>query len=189
MNILDEYYGNRSYRKFEQRKIEQEKLDVIVEALRLSHSANNRQQLRFVVVNSENVRKQMASAVHYAASLPKEIGTPKEDEEAMGYIVICRPDDKSAITDIDAGIASERITASAWKQGIGSCIIMNFNPTEVSKIIEVENGYIPRIVISLGYPKITSVIEEETDDLKYWVDEDGGYHVPKRSTKHLVRYI
>ena len=41
-------------------------------------------------------------------------------------------------------------------------------------------------VIALGYPNETPVIEESEDSIKYWKDEDGILHVPKRKLENIV---
>ncbi len=185
--MIQQYEGNRSYRKFLPKEIEMEKLQTILEALRLAHCGNNRQLLRYLVVTSQEKKDAVAQLVHYAASLPKEIGTPKKDEKAAAYFVILKPENSGPIQDVDTGIAAERITDCAWQMGIGSCMIMNFNVNEITEVLEVPSGYVPRLIVALGYPKIQSIVECASDgNLTYWVDENGDYHVPKLSIDEIA---
>ena len=83
-DMIHFYEGLRSYRKFQQKKIPEEILHGIIECVRLAPSGSNRQKLRFVVVESDEKLKELQPLVNYAAVLPKEVGTPKENEHASG---------------------------------------------------------------------------------------------------------
>ena len=43
-------------------------------------------------------------------------------------------------------------------------------------------------VIALGFPDESPVLEEVTDSIKYWKDEQGVLHVPKRKLSDIVHY-
>jgi len=47
---------------------------------------------------------------------------------------------------------------------------------------------VPILAIALGHPAEKSVVEEEVGSLKYWRDNEGNMHVPKRSAKSIVHY-
>ena len=192
MKLHDLYTGCRTYRKFLQKEIPAEVYSSILNNLRITHTANNRQLLRFCIVQSEENRRQMNTLVHFAALLPRELADPKPDEEPAGYIVITQPDPKG-ITDIDAGIAAQVICCSAWEQGVGSCIMMNFDHEKVEKLIGIREGRKAVLVIALGYPAHESTITDVGSDgsLKYHVDPDDNshYYVPKLSVKELCRFI
>lgn len=192
MKLHDLYTGCRTYRKFLQKEIPAEVYSSILNNLRITHSANNRQLLRFCIVQSEKNRKIMDSLVHFAALLPREIADPKPDEQPTGYIVITQPDPKG-VTDIDAGIAAQVICCSAWEQGVGSCIMMNFDHERVERLTGTEEGRKAVLVIALGYPAHESTVTDVGEDgsLKYHVDTDDNnhYYVPKLSVKELCRFI
>jgi hypothetical protein len=45
------------------------------------------------------------------------------------------------------------------------------------------------LVVVLGYPAENPVVEPGLDgDIKYWLDEDGILHVPKRYIQDIVRW-
>lgn len=192
MKLYDLYTGCRSYRKFLQKEIPADVYSSILNNLRITHTANNRQLLRFYVIQSEKNRKKMDQLVHFAALLPRELADPQPDEEPMGYIVITQPDPKG-VTDIDVGIASQVICASAWEKGVGSCIMMNFDHEKVEELIQIEENRKAVIVIALGYPAHESTITDVGSDhsLKYHVDPDDNYHyyVPKLPVKELCRFL
>lgn len=186
MNILELSRQNRTIRKFKQEKIPDETLQYILETVRYCHSGNNRQILRYVAVTSKEACGKVASLVHYAALLPPEVGTPKEGELPTAYIVITVPDKSGPIADFDTGIAAQTITMSAFEKGIASCIIFNFKPEKMNEALGIPEGRTARLVIALGYPAISSRVEDAVDgDVRYYVDDDG-YHVPKRPLSELV---
>ncbi len=190
MNLKELYTGNRTYRKFRQESIPEEDLKSIMENVRLSHCGNNRQRLKFIVVRTPELCGEIARQVHYAASLPREIGQPKKEEEAMAYIIVIRPKENYATADIDVGIAADVICASAWEKGIGSCMMMNFNVTKVNELLEIPEEETVRLVISMGYPAHKSTVVDLPADgnTSYYVDEDVNYYVPKRPLSGFVTF-
>ncbi|MDO5121031.1 MAG: nitroreductase family protein [Erysipelotrichaceae bacterium] len=190
MTLHDLYTGERTYRRYLQKEISHDTLLAVMENVRLAHCAGNMQKLTFAVVTEPALRDQMAQQVHFAAYLPKEIGQPKPGEEAMAYVVIVKPKDKYPLGDIDAGIAAEVITSSAWEQGVGSCIMLNFNAAKVNELLQIPDDSTARIVIAMGYPAHTSTVVEmnEAHDVKYYVDDEVNYYVPKRALEDLVQW-
>lgn len=192
MELHDLYMGCRTYRKFQQKEIPADVYSSILNNLRITHTGNNRQLLRFVIIQSEKKRKEMDSLVHFAALLPRETADPKPDEEPMGYIVITQPDPKG-VTDIDAGIAAQVICCSAWEKGVGSCIMMNFDHEKTEQLIGISEGRKAVLVVALGYPAHQSTITDVGADgsLKYHVDteDNNHYYVPKLPVKDLCRFL
>ncbi len=176
----------RTIRRFKQTCIPETDILDILDNVRYAHSGNNRQKLRYYVVQSDEGRYIMEQLVHYAALLPKEMGEPNEGERPDTYIVIASDED-SKIIHFDAGIAAEIICESAYEKGIGSCIIANFAPSVLDEAIHIAEGYHSLLVIALGYPACTSVVEDYSDSTAYWVDENGGWHVPKLNVKQIMR--
>lgn len=187
MNLKELYRNCRTIRRFTRDEIPEEDLIDIIDHVRYAHCGNNKQQLRYFIVQSDEGRKACENLVHYAALLPKGIGEPAKEERPSAYIVIAAEED-SKIVHIDAGIASEIITESAYEKGIASCIIVNFVPSEMDEAIHITEGYHALLVVALGYPACTSVVEQCKDhNTAYWIDEDGCWHVPKLSLEEIMR--
>ena len=60
MNVVDAIKTRKSVRKYLDKPVEDEKLNVILEAARLAPSAGNRQEWRFVVVRNPQTRRELA---------------------------------------------------------------------------------------------------------------------------------
>ena len=52
----------------------------------------------------------------------------------------------------------------------------------------IPNQYHVESMVALGYPKETSIMEDRKADIKYYKDEKGVLHVPKRTFDEVVFY-
>lgn len=185
------YDGCRSYRRFEQKDIPAEVLEDIVETARKRSSGGNIQPLRYVVVSGKDTVEKIQPHVHWAAKLPKEIGTPHKDEEPTAFIVLLVPADKAGAANIDVGIAIDTLAITAWSHGVGSCMMGAIDREEIGQIIGLPDGYAVSLVLALGYPanKSTLVEPDSEHGLNYYVDSDRNYYVPKRPASEVIRFI
>lgn len=178
----------RSYRRFTQQEVPQELLAMMVENARISNSAMNAQPLRYAVVRDPALVAQIEPCAHWAAKLPKEIGTPKKGEEPTAFIVLCIAGRGNAYADIDAGIAARTMTLTACEGGVGSCMMTNVDFPKVKALLDLPADWNPRLLISLGYPDHASVVVPvpASGDTSYYVNEDRDYFVPKRSEAEVT---
>ena len=148
-NFLDLIKARYSARSYEQRAVEQEKIDYILECARLAPSAVNFQPWKFIIVESEEKR----TALH--------AGYAQEwFQQAPIYIVVCadksqswtRKKDSHDHADIDAAIAAEHICLAATEVGLGSCWVCNFRPAIVSEVLGIDGETVyPVAIIPIGY--------------------------------------
>ena len=146
LELVKERYSARAY---EQRAVEQEKIDYILECARLAPSAVNFQPWKFIIVESEEKRV----ALH--------AGDAQEwFQQAPMYIVVCgdksqswtRKKDSHDHADIDAAIAAEHICLAATEVGLGSCWVCNFRPAIVSEVLGIDGETVyPVAIIPIGY--------------------------------------
>ena len=103
---------------FTQKPVPRELVRNLVDVARQRSCGRNGQGLRYVsVTHPENVEA-MQPMLHWAAALPKEIGTPKEGEQPVAFIVVTKPGDANpVISNIDLGIALDAMAITAWQQG------------------------------------------------------------------------
>ena len=76
----------------------------------------------------------------------------------------------------------------AREKGLAGCAIGLIKREELRKTLDIPARYEILLVIALGKPKETVVVEDVGPDgnIKYWRDSDGVHHVPKRSLKELI---
>lgn len=92
------------------------------------------------------------------------------------------------VTPFDAGIAAQTILLGATEMELGGCMIGNIKHTQLQEVLNIPDNLEIVLVIALGKPKETVVIEEmkSNDDIKYWRDEQQVHHVPKRQLQDIV---
>ena len=135
------------------REVEKEKIDAILEAVRLSPSACNGQPYHFTVCYGE-VAKAVEAACggmgmnKFALEAPVAIVVSEE-----AYVASAALGAKAKGNDyrsIDIGIATAYLTAEATAQGLGSCILGWFSDEKIRAICGIQKPV--RLVITLGYP-------------------------------------
>ena len=186
MDIYEAIRKRRTIRKFQQNPIPEDILKKLIDTARIAPSGSNMQPLKFIVVNNEKIREEIFSHVKWAAYIAPK-GNPEIDERPTAYIVVCIDNDIRRVTpESDAGAAIENILLAAVAENIGTCWMQAVDKPEIKKILNIPEQYAIDSVISLGYPKEESVMEELSDSIKYWKDENGVMHVPKRKLEDIM---
>ena len=179
---------NRSYRRFRQEPVPREIIDYALENARIANSAVNEQLLRYTAVLSRENVGRLQPYVHWAAALPPEIGTPHPNERPTAFIVVTKAHDNTFL-DIDLGIAAHSITISLIEHGYGSCILRNINAQAIQTLLDIPAAETIGMVIAIGKPACTStIVPVEKSSLKYYVDDQRNYYVPKLAFNKIVRY-
>ena len=163
MDFSDIAKERQSCRNYDtERLVEKEKIQAILEAVRLAPSACNGQPYHFTVCQGET-----AKAV---AKATMGMGMNKFAAQAPVMIVISeKPYVKSAALgakvkgndyrSIDIGIAAAYITAEATEQGLGTCILGWLDDAKIREICKLDESV--RLVIALGYAKSDDVLREK----------------------------
>ena len=153
MDFLEIANARQSTRAYDEtRPVEDEKLNAILEAARLSPSACNGQPYHLTVCTGDTA-KEVAMAC-------RGLGMNKFASQAPICIVVSEmPYVKSAAMgakvknndyrSIDIGIATAYLTAEAAAQGLSTCILGWFDNEKICKLCDLEHP--ARLVITLGY--------------------------------------
>jgi nitroreductase len=186
--IRDLVLKNRSYRRFhEEIPLGQQTLRDLVDLARLSASASNRQPLKYILSCDPKRNAQIFPTLSWAGYLKGWPG-PGEGERPSAYIVILGDKRLAQSFGCDHGIAAQSILLGATEKGLGGCIIGSVRRTELSRILSLAADQEILLVLALGKPKETVVIEDVGPDgsIKYWRDAEGRHHVPKRSLEEII---
>ncbi len=181
---------NRSYRRFyEDVSVDRATLRELIGLARLSASARNLQPLRYVLCVDRDTNAAVFSSLAWAGYL-KDWPGPVEGERPAAYIVVLADTTLSsqAYIGVDHGLAVQNILLGAVEAGLGGCIIGSIQRDRLRQILAISDHYEILVVLALGKPRETVVIDPvgPDGDIKYWRDADSVHHVPKRSLDELI---
>ena len=150
MDVSTAIKGRRSVRSYKDLEVESDKIEKILEAGRLSPSANNRQEWKFIVVKNAETKKKLVRA----ATNQSFIG------QAPVVLVACATESKAVMTcghptyAVDVSIAFAYMLLQAYELGLGTCWIGAFKEDEVKSILGVPNHVRVVALSPLGYPAV-----------------------------------
>jgi nitroreductase len=179
---------NRSYRRFfEDVPISNETLRELIDCARLSGSARNIQPIRYILTCDPQKNARIFKYLAWAAYLTDWQG-PSEGERPSGYIIFLGDKDLSQSFGIDQGLYAQSMLLCATEKGLGGCMIASLQKEGLRIEFCIPDKFEILMVLALGKPKEEVVIEPMPADnnFKYWRDEDGVHHVPKRSLDELI---
>lgn len=179
---------NRTYRRFyEDVKIDRNTLEGLVDLARLSASGANLQSLKYILSYEEEKNKKVFDNIRWAGYL-KEWGGPESGERPTAYVIMLCDKEISMNYMWDHGIACQSILLGACEKGLGGCMFGSIDKENLRKSLDIPDRYVIVTVIALGKPKEIVVVDEIKDlkDVKYWRDENGVHHVPKRKLEDII---
>lgn len=179
---------NRSYRRFHQESaVEMQTLRDLVNLARLSASGANRQPLKYMLSVDPERNALIFAHLAWAAYLEDWEG-PEEGERPAAYVVVLGDSEISQAFGVDHGIAAQSILLGATERGLGGCIIASIQREELREVLGIDTRYKILLVLALGKPKETVVIDGvgPDGDIKYWRDRERVHHVPKRSLEEII---
>ena len=148
MNVMEAIKSRYSVRKYKDKKVEEEKLNKILEAARLAPSAGNRQEWRYIVVrDKEKIQRLMIAARNqrFVGEAPVVIAACAEtDNHLMACGQLCYP--------IDVAISVDHMTLVAVEEGLGTCWIGAFYEDQVRDILDIPEKIRVVELLTLGYP-------------------------------------
>lgn len=186
MNILEAIQQRRSIRKFQQRPVELDQLQRLVDAARVAAQGANLQPLKYVLVNQPDLLNPIFATTRWAGGIAPQ-GNPGDNERPMAYVVVLVDTEiKQAGYDVDAGAAVENLLLATVAEGLGACWLGAIERDMIRSILRIPERYLIHTMVALGYPAESPVAEEEQGSIKYYKDEQGVLHVPKRKLQDII---
>lgn len=148
MDVSKAIQSRRSIRAYDFREVEEDKLARVLDSGRLSPSAGNRQERRFIVVRDAKKRQLLSEAARnqkFVAEAPVVLAACSVETE---YTMACG----QLAYPIDTAIAVDHITLAAVEEGLGTCWIGAFNEKKVKEILSIPNNIRVVALLPLGYP-------------------------------------
>lgn len=188
MSIYELILKRRTIRSFKPEQVTEELLNKLVNAGRLAPSGANLQPLEFIVVNNSELVNKVFPSLKWAGYIAPA-GNPPEGKRPTAYvIVLINTEIRSQGGEVDAAAAIENMILAALEDGVGSCWLGAIDRDKLRTLFNIPQNYRVDSVLALGYPDESPVLEEVTDSIKYWKDENGVLHVPKRRRSDVVHY-
>lgn len=161
MKVKDAIESRRSIRKYEDRPVEEEKINLLLEAARLAPSGSNTQPTSLIVIRDPEQRQAVSEVCDkqpFIAAAPVLIAVLGDLE--------CRVDGHGQTLDInatrftderqriirDCAIAGEHIVLQAQELDLGTCWVAEFVQEEIRRVLRAPADHYVLAIIAVGYP-------------------------------------
>ena len=157
MNFLDIVKNRYSCRKFLDKPVEKEKIDLCLEAARLAPSACNSQPWKFIVLNDRVLKEKACdaaftgqySASAFAKKAPVLIIVLSEKGNFSSRVGNFVRDTRFYLIDI--GIAVEHFILQATEQGLGTCWMGWCAEAPLRKALGLPKSIKIDVIVPVGY--------------------------------------
>ena len=166
MSFIDLARNRYSCRAYEDQPIEQDRLDLILEAGRIAPSAHNNHPTRVIVCDTPELRAKAAKAAYRFERKGSVFGAPV-------VLIACaitgdawvRRDDEMNSSLIDTSIVVDHMMMQATELGLGTCWVCMFDPEIARKEFNMPEGILPVSMLTVGYPADT-IADSETREAR-----------------------
>lgn len=184
---------SRSYRGYdESRKVTKEELMEFVDCARLAPSSVNMQPLKYFLAWTPEMTAKIQPLTRWAKGLP-QMELPHPGHCPTAFIVICQdislnPSEAAFLRDV--GIVAQTILLAAAEQGLGGCMIGNYDKNELHQALELPENIVTALVVAIGKADETIVLTDVGEDGKtaYYRDQEDIHYVPKRCLEDVVMF-
>ena len=187
----------RSFRRFDEgRRVPEEFLLELVDMARLCANGANRQLLRFLVVCDPSACDGVFAELAWAGYF-KDWAGPAAGERPTGYVVIAAERNAAGkpaapIAEVDCGIAAQTmmLAARSAAPSYAGCMLKAFTPRLIDVLGLDAERYELKLVCAFGLPaeevRLEPLSASPDGSIKYWRDDAGVHHVPKRSLEEVL---
>ncbi len=136
-----------SVRKFKDKKIAKEDLDIILKAGHIAPTGCNNQPQRIYVIQSDEAIKNLKNCTKCHFNAPNALLVCYNKDEVWRRVY----DGKSCGVS-DACIVATHMMLAAYDIGIGSTWVMHFDPEAMAKEFDIPENTVPVALLVMGYP-------------------------------------
>jgi nitroreductase len=142
LDVIDAIESRRSIRTYERQAIPADVMAQILDAARLSPSANNRQGWNIVVVTDNGTLERLVPVS----------GGQRFVGECSAYLVGVA-ESGGTMSTVDISIALDHVSLRAVELGLGTCWIGDFDAKGTARVLGIPDSHEIPICMTLGYPK------------------------------------
>lgn len=144
---LETIFDRKSVRKYTERPVEKDKLEMLVQAGMAAPSSRDRRPWEFVIITDRNLLDKMADGLPLARML-------KDTKQA---IIVCGDTVKSNNAwQLDCSAAAQNVLLAAESMGLGAVWTAAYPYPERIKVVrealQLPDHIVPLTVIPIGYP-------------------------------------
>ncbi len=145
MDFLDLAKERFSARKFSDKKVEKDKLDLILEAGRVAPTAVNYQPQRILVVDDENIMDKLRQSTPYHFNAPVVLVICFEKEKAWKN----KHDENQGV--VDASIVTTHMMLETTNVGLGSTWVGHFDKHIIKQNLSIPEDFEIVALLPIGY--------------------------------------
>lgn len=150
MEVAEAVHARRARRVLQVKPIEDDKIEALVEAARLSASCNNNQPWRIVVCRGNEALEAIKGALAKGNQWATRAGAI--------FVVSARPPDDCQLSDrrdyflFSTGLAIGQLELRATELGLIAHPIAGFDPLKAKEILGIPPDYVVITFVIVGYP-------------------------------------
>jgi nitroreductase len=149
--LIEEIILRRSIREYDNRTIEPEKIERILEAARLAPTARNQQDWKLILVKNPDIKEKLV-----------DLASPHQLflKQAQIIIAACALNPTYVMRCghpaylIDLAIILEHIALQAVREGLGTCWIGSFDEIKAKMVLGIPQNVRIVELMSMGYPAL-----------------------------------
>lgn len=145
MSFLDIAKKRYAVRSYNSKKVEEEKLNAILQAAHVAPTGGNRQPEHLIVVQSREGLDKIGKATNIFGA-PCAILVCADSSKAWQ-----RPFDGKRLTDIDAAIITDHMMMQATELGLGTVWVCYFKPDVIREEFALPENLEPINILVIGY--------------------------------------
>ncbi len=147
----------QSVRRYQPKAVEPEKLEKLIESVRMAPSASNSQPWKLIIVDDPVLKDKVAHATfdsilsfnRFAVEAPVIAVLVIEKVKLITYLGINIKNREFPLIDI--GIASAQFCLQAAELGLGTCMMGWFSEKRVKELLDIPSGKRIGLLITVGY--------------------------------------
>ncbi len=162
-----------------------QELTEIVDLLRTTSSALNRQPLRYIVVTEPALVSQLTTGAKWASHLTE--WEQAESEAPSAYILILKDLRYCEYELIDVGIALQTAQLLLAAKGYAGCPLASIDKPFITEQFALEESIQPLLGLAIGVQdEDVQSVAMKGGDVGYYRDENDTHCVPKRSLEDVL---
>lgn len=147
MSFIELAEGRYSVRRFSDRPVEKEKLDLVLKAGQLAPTACDNQPQRILVIEGAQGAAKLKACTRYQFGAPMALLVCYDSTESWK-----RGFDGKDSGDVDASIVATHLMLEAAELGLGTTWVGSFDPEAARREFSLPETLVPVALLPMGYP-------------------------------------